>query len=585
MSVYIKYSKGYYIYAILSPICIMIESIVDVLIPYYLSDMIDYGVNIGNQENVNKYGFLMIGLALLALISGFGSGYCATKASAGLGKNLRKDLYDKVQTFSFANIDKFSTASLITRMTSDVTNVQNAFQMTIRICFRAPVIFVFALVMAYQKSVPLANILSVIGPIMLVFLGLLFIPVNRYFKAMFKKIDRMNLVTQENINGIKTVKAYTTEEDEDQKFDKASSDVRNLASKAETLASFINPVSQLCIYIAILLVAYEGSKMIVSTDFQDGDLIVLINYAEQILFSLMMVGGVAIMLMMSRASRTRIEEVLNAVPTIQEKPNPIQEVKDGSVEFDHVSFSYSGDKTKLALKDVSFRAEPGQVIGIFGATGSSKTTLISLIDRLYDVTDGSVKVGGTDVRDYSIYALRESCSVVLQKNVLFSGTVRSNMLWGNPQATDEQIWKALDEAQASEFIRSFGQGLDYPVEEEGANFSGGQKQRLTIARAILKNPKILILDDSTSAVDTKTDALIEKAFKEEIPGVTKFIISQRISSIAGADKIIIMEEGCVSAFGTNEELLKNSQLYREIYFAQNSTKPQTEASADGKEAA
>jgi ATP-binding cassette subfamily B multidrug efflux pump len=577
-----KYAKGYYLFAFLSPLFIMIETIVDVLIPYYLSDMIDKGLNASpaNQTVVNTDGLIMICLAIAALLAGFGSGYCATKASAGLGKNLRQALYEKIQTFSFANIDKFSTASLITRLTSDVTNVQQSFQMTIRILFRAPVMFVFALIMSYTKSVSLANILTIVGPIMIVLCVLLFFPVSKYFRLMFKKIDAMNLVTQENINGIKTVKAYTTEDDENAKFDTASKDVRDLGIKAEVFASFINPISQGCIYVAMILVAYFGAKMIVAQTLTSGDLLLLIQYSEQILFSLMMVAGVLIMLMMSRASTVRINEVLEAVPTIKEKQNPLQEVPDGSIVFSHVSFSYSGEKDKLALKDIDFKVQAGQVIGIFGATGSGKTTLISLIDRLYDVTEGEILIGGNDVRDYSLFALREACSVVLQKNVLFSGTVRSNMLWGNPDASDEEIWKALEEAQAKEFVEALPEKLEAKVEEEGVNFSGGQKQRLTIARAILKKPKILILDDSTSAVDTKTDALIEKAFKEEIPGMTKLIISQRISSLEGADDILILEDGVLSAFGPSEELKKTSKLYREIYEAQNSSRPKT-VLADG----
>jgi ATP-binding cassette subfamily B multidrug efflux pump len=577
-----KYAKGYYVYALLSPLFIVVETVVDVLIPYILADMIDNGVTLANQGIVNRDGGVMIALAIVALLAGFASGYCATKASAGLGKNLRQALYDKVQTFSFANIDYFSTASLITRMTTDVTNVQNSFQMTIRICFRAPVMFIFALILSYTKSITLANILTVVGPVMILFVGLIFLPVNTYFKKMFKAYDKLNLVAQENINGIKTVKAYTTEDDEIKKYDAASGLVKTLSLKAEYVAAAINPVAQFCIYGATLAVAYLGSKMIVSSSLTSGDLILLIQYSEQVLFSLMMVAGVAIMLMMSHASSVRINEVLEAVPTIKEKDHPLSEVKDGSVEFQHVSFSYSNDKEKLALEDISFQVKSGQTVGIFGPTGSSKTTLVNLIDRLYDVTEGTVKVGGEDVRDYSLFALREAVSVVLQKNVLFSGTIRSNMLWGNKGASDEDIFKALKEAQAYEFVAANPLGLDAKVEEEGVNFSGGQKQRLTIARAILKKPKILILDDSTSAVDTKTDALIEKAFQSELPDMTKFIISQRISSLERADHILILDNGRVSAFGTSEELKKTSQIYREIYEAQNSSKPKETSKKEDK---
>jgi len=584
-----KYAKGYYKYAILSPLFVAIESGVEIIIPYLLSLIINYLDFVMGNTSISKIpdgwtssqyvwtiGGIAIGLAVIALIAGFFSAYTATKASAGLGKNLREALYKKIQTFSFENIDKFSDASLITRLTTDVTNVQQSFQMTIRICFRAPILFIFGIIMAYLLNPGLANYFAIGAPILLVLVGLFFYPANKNFRAMFKKIDRMNQVEQENINGIKTVKSYTNEGYETMKFQKAADDVRKFATRGDTFGSLIIPVAQFVIYAVLLIIYYFGSISIADGQMGSGELTAFITYGSQILFAILMVAAISLMLLMSHSSQVRINEVLNEKPALKEKSNPIETVRNGNVEFDNVSFSYSKSAEKYSLKNISFKAKSGEIIGIFGSTGSSKTTLINLIDRLYDATSGSVKIGDIDVKDYSLYSLREAVGTVLQKNVLFSGTIRSNMKWGNKEATDEEITKALDQAQASEFIFSNPDGLDAKVEEGGANYSGGQKQRLCIARALIKRPRILILDDSTSAVDTKTDALIQQAFRNEIPQTTKFIISQRISSIQSADHIMILENGEMKAFGNHEELLKTSKIYKDIYQAQMKSAPKKE---------
>lgn len=585
-----KYAKGYYKYAILSPICIAIESGVEIIIPYLLSLIIDYLDFVMGVTNVSKIpagwtsqqyvwtiGGIAIGLAIIALIAGFGSAYTATKASAGLGKNLREALYKKIQTFSFENIDKFSDASLITRLTTDVSNVQQSFQMTIRICFRAPILFIFGIVMAYILNPSLANYFAIGAPVLLVLVALFFYPANKNFRIMFKKIDRMNQVEQENINGIKTVKSYTNEDYETKKFQKAADGVRKFAIRGDTFGSLITQVAQFVIYAVLLIIYYFGAISIADGQMGSGELTAFITYGSQILFSILMVAAISLMLLMSHSSQVRINEVLNEDPALKEKENPIMNVKNGDVEFDNVSFSYSKAADKSSLKNISFKVKSGEVIGIFGSTGSSKTTLVNLIDRLYDATSGSVKVGDQDVKDYSLYSLREAVGTVLQKNVLFSGTIRSNMKWGSKDATDEDIIKALNQAQASEFILSNPEGLDAKVEEGGTNYSGGQKQRLCIARALIKKPKVLILDDSTSAVDTKTDALIQEAFKNDIPETTKFIISQRISSLQSADHIMILDNGEMKAFGSHDELLKTSTIYKEIYQAQMKSAPKKEA--------
>lgn len=566
----IKAVKGYTKYAILSPLLICIEAVIEAVIPYISGHIIiDQGIKLGDTDLVIKYSLLIAVLSIISFIGGVGSGYFATRASAGVGKNLRKNMYEKLQSFAFEDIDKFSTASLITRLTTDVSNVQMSFQMTIRICCRVPILFAATLVFAYLLYPEFANVYAIAAPIMLVLAFGATLPAVKYFKVMFKKYDRMNLVSQENINAMRTVKAYTTEDREIEKFRQASLETKKVATKADTLAVMSTPIAQTTINVCTVIVMTLGAMLIANGDKDSGfigTVSSMITYGIQMLASLMMATAISIMIMMSKASLDRINEVMSQEPSIKDPDNPITEVKNGDVEFEHVYFSYSKNDV-CALNDIDLKIPSGTVVGIFGSTGSSKTTFISMMARLYDVTKGSVKVGGVDVRNYSLKSLRDACAVVLQKNTLFSGTVRSNMLWGNEHATDEQIWNALKAAKADDFIQEKG-GLDYVVEEDGANFSGGQKQRLCIARALLKNPKILILDDSTSAVDTKTDASIRENFKHSIPDATKFIISQRISSIQFADIILIFDKGKIVAKGRHEELIKSSDIYRDIYFAQ-----------------
>ncbi len=571
----LKYAKGYYKYCILSPLFIVIEALLEIFIPLVMMNLIDIGIKMQNMNYIVAASCLIIGMSVLALIGGCGSGYFATKASAGLGKNIRKALYDKVQTFSFENIDKFSTASLVTRLTQDVTNVQTSFQMTIRICFRAPLLFVAALVMTCIESIQVGIIFLCIVPLLLIIVFIVIMIANKYFKQMFKKIDQLNLVVQENVNAIRTVKSYTNEDYESSKFLKASKDVRYFSCKAEALGALFNPVSQFLLYTSYILIIFFACTMMVGDKptMLVGKLQLFINYGSQILSSLMMACVVFMMIIMSRASKERILAVLDEIPTIVNPADPIMKVDNGSVEFKNVNFSYSNDMSKLAIKNMSFKINSGETVGIFGPTGSSKTTLISLIDRLYDVSSGEVFVGNHNVKDYDLFTLRESCSVVLQKNTLFSGTINSNMRWGNPTATDEEIKKACNYAQASEFIEKLDDKYNSTVEEGGVNFSGGQKQRLCIARAILKKPQILILDDSTSAVDTKTDLMIREAFIKEIPHTTKFIISQRISSIMNADKIIILNNGSLVDIGNHNELMKRCKEYEQIFNAQMKASP------------
>ncbi|MFA6796654.1 MAG: ABC transporter ATP-binding protein [Bacilli bacterium] len=571
----LKYTKGYIKYSILAPLLVIIETTIEVYIPILMSDMLDYGISAGDTDYVLQKGFLMIALCVVSFFGGVFSAYFATKASAGFGKNLRKELYQKVQEFSFSNIDKFSTSGLITRMTTDVTNVRMSFQMTIRICFRAPIIFIGALIFAYYKSPELANVFAIGAPILVLLIVIIIIPVNKLYKKVLKSYDNLNLVTQENINGIKTVKAYTTEKKEIKKFYRASDLVKRLFLKAESINATIAPAAYSVMYVCTLVVSYLGARLVVSNTIGTGTLTALIAYGTQILFAIIMIANIAMMLIMSKASSDRINEVLLEVPSITDPENPITEIPDGSIEFNHVNFSYKKGSSNKVLRDINFKINSGETVGIFGPTGSSKTTLVSLIGRLYDVEDGEgeVKVGGHNVKEYSLSSLREEVAVVLQKNKLFSGTIRSNLQWGNPNATDEEMLQACDYAQAREIVEGKADGLDSKVEEEGNNFSGGQKQRLCIARALLKNPKILILDDSTSAVDTKTDAKIKDAFINRIPNTTKIIISQRISSIQKADKIIILENGRISAMGTHDELITSSDLYRSIYKAQAQSRP------------
>ena len=503
--------------------------------------------------------------AALALIFGAAAGTHAARASTGFARNLRHDMYYAVQDYSFSNIDKFSTGSIVTRLTTDVTNVQNSFQMCTRIAVRCPVMLIFALVMAFQINSELALVFLGVLPILAIGLGLLMKFVGPVFERVFKTYDRMNTVVQENVRGIRVVKAYVREEHETEKFKGVSGLLYKQFSKAQKTMAGVAPLMQFCMYTCMLLISWFGARLIVGGSMTTGELTSLFSYAMQILMSLMMVAMVFVMITMSKASAERIVEILEEQPDLHNPEKPVTEVKNGDIRFENVNFSYKGDEHKLALRDVNLDIKAGQTIGVLGGTGSAKSTLVQLIPRLYDVTTGSVKVGGVDVRDYDIEALREQVAMVLQKNVLFSGTIKDNLRWGNENASDEELERVCKLAQADEFIQQMPKKYDTYIEQGGTNVSGGQKQRLCIARALLKKPKVLILDDSTSAVDTKTDALIRKAFAEEIPNTTKLIIAQRVSSVQDADQIIILDGGAIQAVGTHEELLAGNPIYQEIY--------------------
>ena len=554
--------------SILTPIMMTFEVVMDVIIPILMAKIIDNGIEPGDMNYIWKMGSILIIMAAASFLFGVSSGKLAARASAGFAKNLRHDMYYNIQNFSFSNIDKFSTASLITRMTTDVTNVQNAYQMVIRMLARAPMMLIFAMIMTFNINVRLGFIFVFVVPILAVGLFGIAIKVHPIFVRVFRRYDNLNTVVEENVRGIRVVKSFVNEDYENEKFHERSTDIYNNFVKAEKMLAFNNPLMQLCIYTCILLISWMGAKMIVSNTMTTGEMMSIFAYTMQILNSLMMISMVFVMIIISRTSANRIVEVLEEESDLRSSNNPIFSVKDGSIEFEHVDFSYIRDRNKLCLKDINVSIDSGEVVGIMGGTGSAKTTLIHLIPRLYDVTGGSVKIGGIDVRDYDMDTLRNEVAVVLQKNVLFSGTIKDNLRWGNEDASDEELIRACEIAQADDFIRSFPEGYDTYIEQGGSNISGGQKQRLCIARALLKEPKILILDDSTSAVDTKTDALIRKALRTEIPNTTKIIIAQRISSVEDADKIIILNDGRIDGIGTSEELLKTNRIYQEIYNSQ-----------------
>ncbi len=553
--------------SILSPLFITGEVVLEVLIPLLMATIIDKGINAGNMQVIATTGVMLAFLAVLSLICGALSGKFAAEASAGFAKNLRKKMFFKIQDFSFSNIDKFSTASLVTRITTDVTNIQNAYQMIIRVAVRSPIMMVTSLVMAFSVNSRLSLIFLALLPVL--GLGLYFIMTNAHpiFEKVFKTYDKLNTVVQENLRGIRVVKAYVREDYEKEKFNTVSDSIFKGFTKAEKLLAYNGPLMQFCVYTAMLVISWFGAHMIVSSTLTTGKLVTLISYVMQILHSLMMLSMIFVMITISKASAQRIVEVIREVPDIKNPENPVFDVESGDIEFENVFFGYS--KNKDCLKDINIQIKSGETIGILGETGSGKSSLVQLIPRLYDVSNGSVKVGGRDVREYDIHALRDAVSVVLQKNVLFSGTIKDNLRWGDKDAADEDIMRVCRLAQADEFISTFPDKYDTFIEQGGSNVSGGQKQRLCIARALLKKPKILILDDSTSAVDTKTDAALRKAFKEEIPDTTKLIIAQRISSIQDADRIIVMQQGRVSGFGTHEELLENNEIYKEVYYSQN----------------
>ena len=557
--------------SLLAPFFVALEVVLEVIIPLLMANLIDDGIYQGEMNLVYKIGVELIICAILSLIFGMLSGMFAAKASSGFAKNLRQDLYYKVQTFSFTNIDKFSTSSLVTRLTTDITNVQMAYQMIIRIAVRAPLMLIISLFFAFSINKSLSLIFLIVIPIL--GFGLFYISkkVHPIMERVFKRYDALNNVVEENVGAIRVVKSFVLEKEEIKKFKHVSNEIYQGFSKAEKILAFNGPLMQFAIYSCILLISWFGAKIIVTTNMTDlttGELMTMFTYSIQILSSLMMLSMIFVMITISRASIERIVEVLEEEPSIKDKKDPIYEVKDGSIDFDKVSFSYVGKKEKECLKNINLHIKSGETIGIIGGTGSGKSSLVNLIPRLYDVTEGSLKVGGVNVKDYDLEALRKEVACVLQKNVLFSGTITENIRWGDEKASKEEVERVCKLAQADEFIQKFPKKYDTYIEEGGTNVSGGQKQRLCIARALLRKPKILILDDSTSAVDTKTDNLIQTAFKEEIPDTTKIIIAQRISSVENCDRIIVIYHGEINGIGTHEELLKSNKIYKEIYNSQ-----------------
>ena len=562
--------KEYKKASIATPVFMILEVIMETIIPLMMASIIDDGVSVGNAGHIYKMGALMLAAACFSLFSGFMGGKYGAKASTGFARNLRKAMYENIQTFSFSNIDKFSTAGLVTRLTTDVTNIQNAYQMLLRMCMRAPFSLICAMVMSFAVNTRIATIYLIAVLVLGVILGVLVTMTTKYFRSIFQKYDDLNESVQENVSAIRVVKAYVREDHEKEKFTKASGNVYKLFTKAEAMICLNMPIMQFTVYTCILVISWMGAHMIVSNTLTTGDLSMLLTYCMNILMNLMMLSMIFVMVTMSVASARRVAEVLNEKPDITNPENPVMEVADGSIEFQHVDFSYKKDAKEPVLKDINLKIRSGETIGILGGTGSGKSSLVSLLSRLYDVTKGSVLVGGRDVREYDLEVIRNQDAVVLQNNVLFSGTILDNLRWGDKEATKEECMHACDLACASEFIEKLPKGYDTYIEQGGTNVSGEQKQRLCIARALLKKPKVLILDDSTSAVDTSTDARIRKAFAEEIPGTTKLIIAQRVSSIQNADRIIVMENGEINGFGTHEELLGNNEIYRDVYESQTS---------------
>jgi len=596
-----NFVKGYWKDTILTPITVFIEAFLEILIPLMMSDIVNlidpnYSPIYNQNSNAKFYIFnfltsftsdkgagaaatqaatiasiIMILTSIVALIAGAVAGYFASKASCGFAKNAREQIYHKVQTFSFENIDKFSTASLITRTTTDVNNVQNAFMMIIRTAFRAPAMFLFSFVMAFIINPEISYTFLIVIPFLIIGLGIMMICANKYFRIMFKKFDNLNTVVEENTQSQRTVKSFVNEEHEINKFHNSSEAVYYYSSKAESVLAFNNPLMQFAVHACILLICFIGGQLFKNNEITAGDITALVAFVMQILGSLMMISFIVVMVTMARASAQRIREVLNEEPKIKNPEKPIYSVPNGSIEFKNVNFSYSGnadDKEKLNLSNINISIKSGETVGIIGGTGSAKSTFVNLIPRLYDVTTGSLEIGGHNVKDYDLVTLRDEVSVVLQKNVLFTGTILDNLRWGNENASDEELIHAAKLAQADEFVQLFPSKYDSQIDQGGTNVSGGQRQRLCIARALVKKPKILILDDSTSAVDTKTDALIRKAFREEIPETTKIIIAQRISSVEDCDHIIVLDDGKINGYGTHNELIENNEIYKEIYTTQ-----------------
>ena len=567
----IKSIREYKKYVILTPLLVSFEVILEVLIPLFMSRIIDEGFAKGDMNVVYVTGGLLVIFSLISLFCGVTSGICGSKASTGFAANLRHDLYYKVQDFSFYNIDKFSTSSLITRLTTDVSNIQFAFQMVIRIAVRAPLMLIMSVVAAFSINTSLAFIYLLIIPILAIALLIIGTRAHPTMKKVFATYDDLNNVVEENVSAVRVVKSFTLEDEEESKFKKVSKKIHDLFVKGEKMLALNSPVMQFCGYLCIILISWFGAHLIVEsggTDLSTGNLMTLFTYTTQILGSLMMLSMIFIVIIISKASGDRIVEVLNETPDIKNPEHPVSKVMDGSIEFKDVSFSYIKDKNKEVLSNINLKINSGETIGVIGGTGSGKSSLVNLIPRLYDVTEGDLFVGGHNVKDYDIKVLRDEVSCVLQKNVLFSGTIIENIMWGDESASFEDVVRVCKLAQADKFINEFKDGYNTKIEEGGTNVSGGQKQRLCIARALLKKPKILILDDSTSAVDTRTDKLIQDAFKEEIPNTTKIIIAQRISSVENADKIVVLDNGKIDAIGTHEELLKKNKIYKEVYLSQ-----------------
>ena len=581
----LSYVKEYKMAAVLTPVFMLLEVAMEMVIPKMMASIIDKGVNGGDLNHIYRMGIYMVLIALVGLFAGIMGGWSGSVAAAGFAKNLRQAEFEKIQTFSFKNIDRFSSNSLITRLTTDVTNLQNAFLMILRMGTRAPASVIVALVMAFSISPKLSTV-YVIALIFMITMILIILPKTRkVFNEVFKKYDAMNESVQENVSAIRVVKAYVREKYETEKFHQASDNIYHMFVKAEKIMVVAMPLMMGTVYACILSISWFGAKEIVFGDLTTGELMSLLAYCMNILMSFMFLAVMFVMITMSVASADRIVEVLDEEPDIKNPEKPIMEVKDGSISFEHVNFGYHKSAEDFVLSDINLDIKSGETIGIVGGTGSAKTSLVNLISRLYDVNEGSVKVGGVDVREYDLERLRDEVSVVLQKNVLFSGTIYENLRWGDKNASDEECRRACELACADEFIDRFPEGYNTYIEQGGTNVSGGQRQRLCIARALLKKPKILILDDSTSAVDTATDSKIRRAFREEIPGTTKLIIAQRISSVMDADRIIVMDDGKVNGFGTHEELLSSNEIYRDVYESQTGAGSADFDSVDGKEEA